>query len=200
MPINRADLLNPRPNLNEEVVAFNNQNNIAHISTFNTNFNNYDQFIYAHFSRLRTHQSTADVYSNKMLLLSKRRPPNLKSILTKARLNVSEAGGLFKCNNPRCNLCTIIITGTNIEFKPTNFKFHTKCHMTCNTLNCIYVIEWQGCLKMYIGETNLRFPSDLHRDHTKKNKGLGVNKHMHSFCENSTDIASRIMPFLNEYK
>ena len=74
MSINMADLLNTiLLNFNKEVVASNNHNNIVHISTFNTNFHNNDKFIHSYLNCLRSHQSTADVYENRMLL-SKRQP------------------------------------------------------------------------------------------------------------------------------
>ena len=68
--------------------------------------------------------------------------------------------------------------------------------MTCDTRNCVYVIECTGCYKYYIGETgNLRLGANLHRDHTKKNEGLGVNKHIfHSTVGKSIKHAFRIIP------
>ena len=53
-----------------------------------------------------------------------------------------------------------------------------------------------GCFKYYIGETgNLRLRTNLHRDHTKKNEGLGVNKHIfHCTVGKSIERAFRIMP------
>ena len=66
--------------------------------------------------------------------------------------------------------------------------------MTCDTHNCVYVIECTGCFKYYIGETgNLRLRTNLHRDHTKKG-GLGVNKHIfHCTVGKSIERAFRIM-------
>ena len=52
------------------------------------------------------------------------------------------------------------------------------------TSRVLYVIECQGCRKMYIGETgNLRFRTNLHRDHATKNIGLGVSRHLHASYE-----------------
>ena len=54
----------------------------------------------------------------------------------------------------------------------------------------------QGCGRMYIGETNnLRFRTNLHRDHSNKNVGLGVSKHIISFSNNSNTQNFQIMPF-----
>ena len=67
--------------------------------------------------------------------------------------------------------------------------------MTCNTLNCIYVIECQGCYKMYIGETNnLTLRTNFHREHSNKNIGFDVSRHIHT-CYHNSDIKFKIMPF-----
>ena len=48
---------------------------------------------------------------------------------------------------------------------------------------------------MYIGETNnLRLRINLHRDHAKKNTGLGVSKHIFS-CSIKLHFPLKVMPF-----
>ena len=67
--------------------------------------------------------------------------------------------------------------------------------MNCNTCNCIYVIECQGCSKLYIGETNnFRLRTNFHRDHCNKNIGLDVSRHIFS-CTVNKSIKFKIMPF-----
>ena len=67
--------------------------------------------------------------------------------------------------------------------------------MTCNTKNCIYVLKCAGCLKMYIGETScLRSRTNLHRDHSNRNTGLGVSRHLFS-CAQGSGPKFVIMPF-----
>ena len=53
---------------------------------------------------------------------------NLKSIFSKACLDVSEAGGAFKCNNLRRKLYTIIICKRFLNFSDPD-KFIVKLSM-----------------------------------------------------------------------
>ena len=61
-------------------------------------------------------------------------------------------GEVDKCNKPRCQLCSIIVTGNHLIFQSINFKFLIKSNMTCDTLNCIYAIKCQGCEKCILGQ------------------------------------------------
>lgn len=193
LQIDRSELIKPK--LKEPEGAIN-SSSIVHVSTYSSNFHNNDNLIKNLFQQLTENKSTAKIFNNKRLLLAKRQPPNLKSLLTGARLTDIDCGGVFKCNSPRCQLCDIIITGSSIVFHPNNFKFSIKCNMTCNSKNCLYVVECQGCKQMYIGETNnLRLRTNLHRDHSNKNIGLGVSRHIFSCTRTISSQKFHIMPF-----
>lgn len=173
-----------------------NLDNIPYVSTYSPNYPNDVGIVKDAVSMLKKKETTSTAYKNKSLLLSKRQPANLKNILTNAKFVLNEKFGVFKCETPRCKLCTIIITGNTFLFK-NNITFNIKSHMTCNTLNCIYVIKCNGCNDLYIGETNnLRLRTNLHRDHANKNCGLAVSKHIYN-CTESDNKANkfRIMPF-----
>ena len=191
LTLNRTELIKSVPSNTQD----SNLASIVHVSTFHSNYSSNNQVLHSHFNQLKENGTTSEIFSNKKLLLSKRQPPNLKSLLTKAQLQSTVTGGVYSCGNARCQLCNILLTGPSIKFKPTNFHFFIKNHMTCNTFNCIYVIECQGCFKMYIGETNnLRLRVNLHRDHAKKNTGLGVSKHIFS-CSIKLNFPFKVMPF-----
>ena len=168
---------------------------IVHVSTYHCNYSNNASLIKNYYAKLKEHPSTENIFNNKNMIFSRRQPPNLKTIiLTNARLEARETAGVSKCNKKRCQLCNIIITGNKITFKPTNNDFYIKFNMTCNSTNVLYVIECQGCRKMYIGETgNLRFRTNLHRDHATKNIGLGVSRHLHTCVSGRHKF--NIMPF-----
>ena len=173
----------------------NNSSSIVHVSTYSSNLHNNDSLINDFFHLLTENISTGEYFRDKRLILSKRQPQNLKSLLTGAQIKGIESGGVFKCNSARL-LCKIIITGNSLIFHLNNFYFTIKCNMTCNCKNCLYVIECQGCKQMYIGETNnFRLRTNLHRDHASKNIGLCVSRHIFS-CTNRTHSEKfRIMPF-----
>ena len=194
LSIDRILLINPEPKDNRSTNV--NFQSIVHVTTYASNYSNNNNLINNFYQLLTENKSTSDSFNGKKLLFSKRQAPNLKSLFTSAQLRNVVSGGVFKCNDPRCQLCDIIITGNSIIFRPTDFKFSVNSNMTCNCKNCIYVIVCQACGMMYIGETNnLRLRTNLHRDHSNKNIGLGVSRHIFSCSNNSNTHKFRIMPF-----
>ena len=171
-------------------------NIIVHVSSYNPNYDSHSNIVKQMFDELKVSKFTKNIFANKKLIQSKRQPPNLKNILTQAKFCTLNKQCVSKCNSPRCQLCEIIIQGDYFRFKNVNYNFLIKSHMTCDTRNCVYVIECTGCYKYYIGETgNFRLRANLHRDHTKKKEGLGVNKHIfHCTVGKSIKHAFRIMP------
>ena len=188
LAIDRKDLIHPTGN-----AGTNDNNSIPFVSTFNSNYHDNSTLVKDYFRRLKNSKSTKNIFESKNLIIAKRQPPNLRRELTNARF--CDGGGVFKCNRARCKLCDIIITGNSFTFRPKICKFDIKSTMNCNTCNCIYVIECQGCSKLYIGETNnLRLRTNLHRDHCNKNIGLDVSRHIFS-CTVNKSIKFKIMPF-----
>ena len=61
-------------------------------------------------------------------------------------------------------------------------------HRTCDVRNCIYVLQCAGYFKYYTGEiNNFRLRANLHRDHTRKNAVLNVNRQL-GWCKMSTIV------------
>ena len=170
-------------------------NIIVHVSSCNPNYDSHSNIIKQLFDELKVSKFTKNILPIKVNTV-KTTPPNLKNILTQAKLCTLNKQCVSKCNSPRCQFYEIIIQGDYFRFKYVNFNLLIKSHMTCDTRNCVYVIECAGCYKYYIGETgNFRLRANLHRDHTKKNEGLGVNKHIfHCTAGKSIKHAFRIMP------
>ena len=81
------------------------------------------------------------IYNNKTFLKSKRQPPNLKKLLTKARFSNTwkQNFQVTKCKEPICGLCKHIKEGSTFSFKDKNFTVNAD--MTCTVKNVIYVIE-----------------------------------------------------------
>ena len=137
-----------------------------------------------------TNNELHEVFKNKVFLKSKRQPPNLKRLLTKAKftnnINNDCQCNVTKCNEPRCGLCKYIKEGPSIHFKDKLFT--VKDNMSCKAKNVIYVIQCRGCNEQYIGETvNLRNRVTLHNQHIRhaELRKIPVSKH----------IADSIFPF-----
>lgn len=138
-----------------------------------TTFNPHNPEIYPeinHFkSILHRNEDLHRCFRDKLFLKSKRQPPNLKRLLTKAKFNsnpVAEPHTVKKCNEARCGLCKHLLEGPSIHFKNKEFKVNDS--MSCKATNVIYVIQCRGCSEQYIGETvNLRNRVTLHNQHIR---------------------------------
>ena len=154
--------------------------------SYNPNYSDYFKCIKNSFALLKTVPETRTIFHNTKLIKSHRQPNNIKKILTRAKFDNSENHTVRKCLKERCQICSIILEGTTFTFK-TVFKFKLNENVSCDTLNCAYVILCNGCEKEYIGETsNLRFRINLHKNHIYKDMGLNVSRHIHECAANKS--------------
>ena len=168
---------------------------IPFISTFNPNIENNFQVAKSVTNFLKRNPATSGVFKNMEIINSRRQAKNLKDILTRAKFTKEEniIKKVTKCNAKTCFLCKNIITGSVFKFTSGEIISINE-NMNCNTLNCVYVLQCCSCLKTYIGETSdLRKRINIHRDHSSKNSGLNVSRHLYN-CASKLDIKFRIMP------
>ena len=87
--------------------------------------------IIQHKSILHRNEELHQCFRNKTFLKSKRQPPNLKRLLTKAKFTMkqTEECSVKKCNEPRCGLCKYTREGSSIKFKNKSFKVNE--NMSC---------------------------------------------------------------------
>lgn len=137
-----------------------------------TTFNPYNPEIFTeirqHKQILHRNNELHKIFKDKIFLKSKRQPPNLKRLLTKAKFTTQQVGEfrVTKCAEPRCGLCKHLMEGSTVSFKDKKFKVND--NMTCKAKNVIYVILCRGCNEQYIGETNnLRKRVTLHNQHIR---------------------------------
>ena len=66
---------------------------------------------------LHRNEALHQCFRNKTFLKSKRQPPNLKRLLTKAKFTMkqTEECSVRKCNEPRCDLCKYIREGSSVK-------------------------------------------------------------------------------------
>ena len=160
--LNRADLLR-KNKMNDKEKSL-----IPYVTTFNPhNPEKYPEIRHNKAILLRD-EKLKTLFSKKTFLKSKRQPPNLKKLLTKAKFsNKNETKfTVTKCKEPRCGLCKYLKDGSSFNFKGKQFNVNSD--MTCTVKNVIYVIECRECRKYYIGETNnLRNRTTLHNQHIR---------------------------------
>ena len=161
--LDRRTLLNNNDKIKEA-------NAIPYVTTFNP----YNPEIFPDIKQLKSilhrNNEVHEIFKNKVFLTSKRQPPNLKRLLTKAKFtnNIDNECQcqVTKCKEPRCGLCKFITEGSSTYFKDKVFT--VKDNMSCKAKNVIYVIQCRGCNEQYIGETvNLRNRATLHNQHIK---------------------------------
>ena len=150
-----------------ECIYSNADNNlIPYVTTSNPNNQKYSLIFDKTNQSFFRNDRMKSIYKHKVFLKSKRQLPNLKKLLTKAKLSSTQEKKfkVTKCNEPRCGLCKHIKEGPSFSFKGKTFTVNADMNYTVK--NVIYVIECRGCEKYYIGETNnLRKRTTLHNQH-----------------------------------
>ena len=91
------------------------------------------------------------------LINSKRQPPSIKQMLTKARFvsnterlpnhNNDNNLKVTKCNNKRCGTCSLIFECNEINFKNSDKPFTIESIMDCTAMDVVYLIRCTGCDK-----------------------------------------------------
>ena len=139
-----------------------------YVTTFNPHNPEIYPEIFKNKSLLSRDNRLKSIFKNISFLKSKRQPPSLKKLLTKAKFTNKQehTPKVTKCKEPRCGLCKYIREECSYNFNGKIFNVNSD--MTCTVKNVIYVIECRGCNKYYIGETNnLRKRTTLHNQHIR---------------------------------
>ena len=157
-----------RTNLLNEINPRNNQDAIAYVSTYNPRNPEIFGELRRDIDILKRDSQMKSVLKNYKIIKSKRQPPNLKRLLTKAKFEeMSSTPKVYRCNRPNCGLCKYLIKGDRFTFKcgkTTKINQNT----SCDAKNVIYTIICNGCNEEYIGETKeLRKRMTVHRQHIR---------------------------------
>lgn len=131
------------------------ETSLPYVSTHNPRNPEAYTVINQHLPLLYANSKMKEVLKNTTFIKSKRQPPNLKKLLTKAKFpsNTSSRGvnKVTKCNKQTCGLCQHIVEQNFFDF---NGKiFYVNATMSCDVRNVLYVIRCLGCNEYYIGQT-----------------------------------------------
>ena len=138
----QKDLRKPKKPSNENILPF--------ITTFNPNSPNIDSTIKSSVICLKINNVSG--FHNINLIQSKRQPPDLKKLLTKAEYG-EVLSGTYNCSGKRCECCNYLLINDHYTFKSVQITFKLKNHFTCDSFNSIYVVICNKCKEEYIGET-----------------------------------------------
>lgn len=125
-----------------------------------------------------------ELINKEKLLSSKRQPPNLKRLLTRAKFDRNHPKPTFsvsKCNDSRCGTCAYIHTGTELLTKDGTRIFPNE-NMNCKSGNLIYCIQCSNCSEIYIGQTGniLTQRMTIHRQQIRepRYRKIPLSKHL----------------------
>ena len=145
----------------------------------------------------------SDTRMNKVLkpyklITSRRQPPNLRHILTRAKFTtLSNDGSSGQCKDKRCGTCPFILSTASIIIKSTGQNFVIKTNMDCKSRNVLYLITCNGCGEQYVGKTHdtLNARVRVHKQHINNPiyRKLGMSKHIDECSDNV--IKFSIVPF-----
>ena len=189
--MDRRELLKTKESIEENIIPY--------VSTHNSKNPEIYKHIINNIPILERDPKMSSIIQKHKIIKSKRQPPNLKKLLTRARFDERNiVPGIKKCGRSRCKftkLCEIIIEGQHFTFK-NGKHFTIKFNGSCDTMNIIYVIQCQGCKEEYIGETgNLRNRVNLHNQHIRNPDmaPLPVSRHI-SACARESQQKFHIFP------
>ena len=92
---------------------------LPYVSTFNPNNTEMFGIFKNNMNILTNDQTMREALSTSKIIKSKRQPPNLKRLITKAKFTeqkIKTSNKLFKCNRPNCALCVCIEEGNCYNF------------------------------------------------------------------------------------
>ena len=181
------------------------------VTTFHPTFNNLNKIVRKNWDILSHSSKTRDIFQ-KDLLVSLRRPPNLRSLLIRARTDFqlnnplkhlsAISGRTYNiCNTLNCRYCTRLDTTGRIRSPVSGREYSSKSNVSCQSSNVIYCLSCKRCKKQYIGQTKRRL-MDRFQDHFYKiNKALmdtDMGSHFNTdHHEGLDDVEIHIVDFIH---
>ena len=118
LSIPQKDLRKPKKSSNENILPF--------ITTFNPNNTNICSTIKSLVNCFKNNSISG--FHNIKLIQSKRQPPNLKKLLTKAEYG-EVLSGTFNCSDKRCECCNYLLINDHYTFKNIQITFKLRSNL-----------------------------------------------------------------------
>ena len=117
-----------------------------------------------------------EIFPKKSFMVSHKRSENLKEILLPTRLPRIEETSLEEsdnhgCSAKICDICQNHLKETKrLASIVTKNSYPIKHRLSCNQVNCIYLITCKKCKLQYVGSTvYFKAKWTLHKSHIKQN-------------------------------
>ena len=115
---------------------------LPYVSTFNPNNTEMFGVLKSNMHILTNDQTMREALSESKIIKSKRQPPNLKRLITKAKFmewQIKTTNKVFKCKRPNCALCKCIEEGNSYNFNGKVFYLNET--RSCDVKNVILCHE-----------------------------------------------------------
>ena len=146
-----------------------NNKEISLVVTHNPRNHNMFDTVKHCFPILQQSDNIKELIDMKNIVYSRRQPPNLKKLLTRAKFtSTEETPTVSKCMDPRCGTCPYLKTGETFTFK-CGKTFTVKTNMSCKSKNLIYCMTCTSCGENYIGQTGTKLTDRVrvHKQHIR---------------------------------
>lgn len=155
------------------------KNTLYLVTEHNPSNPNFKQIIDKHWPKLDRSVATRAL-TDYSIVYSKRRPPNLKDLLVRAKLPNQKNRGSNECQyeDPNdCAICPILNKSGKFYHHPQNATYITMKKVCCTSSNVVYLLECQTCKLCYIGET-------------KRNIAVRIKEHLYDVRRQKTDTST----------
>ena len=155
--IPRTELLKQKVKTSKKIFPF--------VTTFNPLLPDLNYIIKKHLHFLESNPKLKELFPKNSIIPSYRRSKNLKEILAPSKFEStasqntnSLAGGCFKCNKNRCDLCkNYFVESKDFSSFRTGRSYKIRSNLTCDSKNVIYLVACKKCKLQYIGSTTTEF-------------------------------------------
>ena len=125
----------PQETLRKPTEKSTDKNTLIFVSTHNPLNPDIFQIIKRTLPMLDASPRMKQAITNKRIIQSKRQPPNLKEMLTRARFTMEETDSqpkIQRCKDTRCKTCHELQTGSKIRLGQKRERFEIKRKMNCS--------------------------------------------------------------------
>ena len=136
-------------------------------------------------------------------MVAYRQPPNLKSVLCRAKLPVNthpkrRLTGMQPCNKP-CNVCPYVSKTKTFTSKHSKQTFNINGLFTCATSGVIYLTSCLKCKTQYVGQTGRKFGQRMMEHlnsiyHKKEANGIHYSTPPHSHNDFKVLVIEKVSP------
>jgi hypothetical protein len=170
--------------------------------TYNPKLPSVPKIIKKHWRTLTNDQKMQKIFPLPPMVAYKQ-PPNLKSVLCRAKLPQNKHPkrrlvGMQPCNKP-CNVCPYITKTKSFTSNHTNKTFELKGLFTCTTSGVIYLASCSKCKKQYVGQTGRKFYNRMMEHlnsiyHKTNTIGIHYTSPQHNHNDFSVQVIEKVLP------